>query len=342
MDFVGEFQLDVEECVGGGSFAWSWWSVDEDGGGSVVAEMVDELSEAPAAGDRSHPETLSLALDGLVQGRMPEVVDEYHRRSDAVGECSTEHVPVAEVDDREEDGSLTVPLVELAPLIGVAGVVAADGLVAVGGCEFVESDGVDEVLAVALELRACERGGIAVPVDVGQEEFCVVLGGVAAARPAVVDGGHQSASDVVGDGSRERAGGVSEGLVAEGEWVHWGTLTPAFAGTLTLAPSPRERGPEEDGGSPCTPCKGEEMDQSPILELQCGSANSGALRRGYPPLLLTVGEGFDGVSGDVVGPLLGWRLHEVGGRSEERAGEASVEAELGAAHGVDHDSGRVG
>ena len=242
MDFVGEFQLDVEECVGGGSFAWSWWSVDEDGGGSVVAEMVDELSEAPAAGDRSHPETLSLALDGLVQGRMPEVVDEHHRRSDAVGECSTEHVPVAEVDDREEDGSLTVPLVELAPLIGVAGVVAADGLVAVGGCEFVESDGVDEVLAVALELRACERGGIAVPVDVGQEEFCVVLGGVAAARPAVVDGGHQSASDVVGDGSRERAGGVSEGLVAEGEGVHWGTHPSRFREDPHPSPLPEGEG----------------------------------------------------------------------------------------------------
>ena len=48
------------------------------------------------------------------------------------------------------------------------------------------------------------------------------------------------------------------------------------------------------------------MDQSPILELQFWSSNAGALRRGYPPLLLTIGEGFDGVSSDVVGPLLWW------------------------------------
>src|SRR5207253_1772881 len=44
----------------------------------------------------------------------------------------------------------------------------------------------------------------------------------------------------------------------------------------------------------------------------------------------------------VVGELNGWRLHEVGARSDERAGHPPVEGEAARSDGVDHDASGVG
>ena len=44
---------------------------------------------------------------------------------------------------------------------------------------------------------------------------------------------------------------------------------------------------------------------------------------------------------DVIGVLHGRRLHEVGGRADERALEAVVQRQLAAADGIDHHAGRV-
>ena len=105
-----------------------------------------------------------------------------------MGECASEDVPVAEVDDGEEDGASLVPLFQLIPLIWRRlRVVTADGLVAVGGCELVEADGVNQVLAVALELGSGEGIGVTVPIDVGQQLFGVATGGVSSSGPGVID-----------------------------------------------------------------------------------------------------------------------------------------------------------
>ena len=57
---------------------------------------------------------------------------------------------------------------------------------------------------------------------------------------------------------------------------------------------------------------------------------------------LASGVGFDQLSGDLVAVLDGRALHEVGRRAEEGAADAVVQAELGAAQGVDDDAGGVG
>ena len=137
-----------------------------------------------------------------------------------MGEGSSEDVPVAEMDDGEKDRTVLVPILELAPLVGVGWIVSADGFVTVRWAEFVEADGVDHVLAVTLELSSGEGGGIPAPVNVGQQEFGVVLSGVSAARPSEVDRVHEATSGGVGGGSRERAGDSAQCLVAEGEGVH--------------------------------------------------------------------------------------------------------------------------
>ena len=150
---------------------------------------------------------------------MAEVIDEDHRGADSVGEGSSEDVPVAEVDDGEEDRASLVPILELPPLVGVGGVGSADGFVAVCGAQFVEADGVDHVLAVTLELSSGEGIGVVVPVDVGQDSLCVPACCSSPLRPSDVDHVHEATSGGIGGGSWERAGDSAECLVAEGEGV---------------------------------------------------------------------------------------------------------------------------
>ena len=57
---------------------------------------------------------------------------------------------------------------------------------------------------------------------------------------------------------------------------------------------------------------------------------------------VAVGVGLDEAVGLLVAVLLGRALHEVGARALERAAHAAVEADLGAAHGVDDHAGGVG
>ena len=134
-------------------------------------------------------------------------------------ECAAEYVPVSEMDHGEEDWPLLVPLLELGPLIGVGWVVASDCYEAVGRAEFVEADGVDHVLAVALELSSGEGGGVAIPVDVGQQVVGVSLGGVAASWPSEIDGVHHAPGCGVGAGAGQEPGCSAQGLVAEGQGV---------------------------------------------------------------------------------------------------------------------------
>src|SRR3990172_1373479 len=59
-------------------------------------------------------------------------------------------------------------------------------------------------------------------------------------------------------------------------------------------------------------------------------------------VVLTPYEGLDALTGDVIVDLERRTLHEVGRGSDERARQAPVEAELGAADGVGDDAGAVG
>src|SRR3712207_2538508 len=58
--------------------------------------------------------------------------------------------------------------------------------------------------------------------------------------------------------------------------------------------------------------------------------------------LLAPAKRLDHLAGLLVAVLHGRRLHEVGRRAEQRAADAAVLGQLGAAHGVDDDAGRVG
>ena len=72
-----------------------------------------------------------------------------------------------------------------------------------------------------------------------------------------------------------------------------------------------------------------------------GNALRGRLARGDARRLPFVPQSFDAVAGFVVGPLLGRRLHEVGGRRLNRSTHALVECNLRAANCIDCYAGRV-
>ena len=127
VDFVGDLDFVSEERLSDGLLVGSRRAVEEDGHRAVGLQVVDDLAQAATTGRRRHAEPGSLVLDGLVERRVAEVVDEHHRRPDAVSERAAEHVPVAEVDHGEEDGQPLVPVLELAPVVVPDGTVSVDG-----------------------------------------------------------------------------------------------------------------------------------------------------------------------------------------------------------------------
>ena len=70
--------------------------------------------------------------------------------------------------------------------------------------------------------------------------------------------------------------------------------------------------------------------------------NSQAGPWGHEGDLVALDKGFGHVAADVIFKLLGRGLEEIGGRADNRAAQAAIQRQLGAAHGVNDDTSGVG
>ena len=133
----GGSQRAVEEEAQGAAVAFSARGPQGAEGGAGVG-VVDDV----------HAESLALLLDRGVQGGVAERFHEHGGGANVVGEGAAGDVPVALVQEGEDERALGGQVADAVPVGGVG----LQGGVAVGGGEDGEAEGIDEVSGVAAEL----------------------------------------------------------------------------------------------------------------------------------------------------------------------------------------------